>query len=432
MSLTNWIILSIATAVTLFIQICIYGEISNKKIKISICNILLILFCGIVITQNTYHNSSILRACLSFSILLVAELLIFKDGFRNTLVKGALTYIISIFSEVFFDIILIFTNVIDLKSIDSNIFLKVLISIIIVVVPYFVLKIKIIKRIVKSIVKSTEKTIIPAVIILLFLISTIIIAFKNISYLSPINYIGNIILFVVLSILILIILHNERKIEKEVENTRILLDFMADYEKKIDEDRLSRHELLNNLLLLKSYKNKNSKEYNDTLDNLINIYNKKSIGIKNIYKLPSGLKGIIYYKMNEVNDKNIKFNINISKQLTNNIELLDNKTYTTLCKIVSIIFDNSIEAAVKSKEKNIIVDVYEDNNAIIIDIENTFKGTVNIEKINHKNYSTKGKNRGLGLYIVNNLVKNTSNINLVQEIDKNIFITKIYVKNLDN
>ena len=113
-----------------------------------------------------------------------------------------------------------------------------------------------------------------------------------------------------------------------------------------------------------------------------------------------------------------------------NLEKIDNKTYTMICKIVGIVFDNAIEATLSSKKKQLLFDVYEENNDIIIDIEISFNNTVYIEKISNKNYSTKGKNRGLGLYIVKKMINSNKKLSLEQKIDKDIFITKLCIKNL--
>ena len=45
--------------------------------------------------------------------------------------------------------------------------------------------------------------------------------------------------------------------------------------KKNDEYRAYKHELLNNLLALKSIKNKNTKEFDSSLDEIISLYNTK-------------------------------------------------------------------------------------------------------------------------------------------------------------
>ena len=93
---------------------------------------------------------------------------------------------------------------------------------------------------------------------------------------------------------------------------------------------------------------------------------------------------------------------------------------------MGIVIDNAIEASSKTNNKYILIDIYNDN-GIVIEISNSFKGKVDINSINDKYYSTKGKNRGLGLFIINKLIK-SSNISYEQFINDSIFTTIIKIK----
>ena len=432
MKWTDLIIYTLLSVIVIYIQLKAYEKLSSKtNIKYRYIHHILIILAGMLITYNTYLNSNALRAYISFGILLFLELIIYKDTLRKTIVYGTISYIFVVISEIILDVFLLVSKIIDLKTIDEKIGIKVLISISISFLAYIIARNSIIKKISDKVMKMFDKSIIPLIILIFSLVAMLVIAFKNISFLTYTNYISSIVLLIIFSIFIIMVIYNEQKVEKEISKTEALLDFMADYERKIEEDRINRHEMLNNLLILKSYSNKNSKKFNETLDELINTYSKKGIDIKNIYKLPSGLKGIIYYKISEVKNKNLNININISKQLSSSLSNLDSNTYTLVCKIVGITFDNAIEASENSNEKIVNFDVYEENNNIVIELSNSYKNKIDLGKINNKNYSTKGKNRGLGLYIVKTLINNNNNIRLEQNKVDKFFITKIYVKNLD-
>ena len=431
MKWTDLIIFALGSALTLFVQLLTYNNLTKNKAKISYKMLLCSLIGGILVTYNAYTNVNALRAYISFGILLILEILIFNDSITKTLIYGIFSYVLAIFTEIFFDIILVITKIIDMKTLDEHIFTRVAISILIILPAFFITKNSRIQSRVNKITDSLGKSVTFLYIAIITLTATLVIAFKNISNLTYTNYISNVILLIIFAVFLIIVIYNEQKVEKEISKTEALLDFMADYERKIEEDRINRHEMLNNLLILKSYSNKNSKKFNETLDELINTYSKKGIDIKNIYKLPSGLKGIIYYKVSEVKSKNLNININISKQLSSSLSNLDSNTYTLVCRIVGITFDNAIEASENSNEKIVNFDVYEENNNIVIELSNSYKNKIDLGKINNKNYSTKGKNRGLGLYIVKTLIKNNNNIILEQNKVDKFFITKIYIKNLD-
>ena len=232
-----------------------------------------------------------------------------------------------------------------------------------------------------------------------------------------------------LALLVYLILSNKYKVIKEVKKTEELLNTITVYEKRIDEDRILRHEMLNNLLALKSFDEKNSEEFNKTLDEFIMSCSNKSVGIKNIYKLPTGLKGMVYYKINSLDNKKYNYNVNISKQVNIKLEKENYKEYISLCKILGIILDNAIEACEKTKDKFLTIDVYNEKDNVVIDVENSYKDKIfDINLIYKKNYSSKGNNRGLGLYVAKMLLKNSKYLEMNQEIINNIFVTKIYIK----
>ena len=429
MNWTSLIVFWLGTAITIFIQLITYRKILNYyDNKINIKTIILIIIATVIVTYNAHVFDDTMRAFISYILMICLENIIFNDSIRKTISYGTFCYIISVFVEIVFAGVLVGSKLIDLQSIDNSIIGKFVFSILIVMPTFFIVGNKHIKKIANFVSNMLEKSIVWIIFVILFLAVTIVIAYDNVSNITVDNYWGNIFLLTIFITLIAIIIFKEYRVNKEVNNTKKLLDFMTRYERKIEEDRINRHEMLNNLLILKSYKDKNSEEYNNTLNELVDIYGSNDIKAKNIYKLPSGLKGIIYYKISEIKDKKIVININISKQLSNALEKINNNTYVTLCKAVGITFDNAIEASIKSKEKIINFDVYDEEENIVIEISNTFAGSLELNKINNKNYSTKGKGRGLGLYILKRLIRNNSGIDLKQSINGKVFITKLYIK----
>ena len=74
--------------------------------------------------------------------------------------------------------------------------------------------------------------------------------------------------------------------------------------------------------------------------------------------------------------------------------------------ILGIFLDNAIEAAAGSERKVVNFYVVEKNNKITVDISNSFSDTgLKLDDINKKGVSSKGENRGLGLYKVKEIIK---------------------------
>ena len=85
-------------------------------------------------------------------------------------------------------------------------------------------------------------------------------------------------------------------------------------------------------------------------------------------------------------------------------------------RILGIFLDNSIEAANLSKKKTINIMIVKDarNHFDSLVIENSYEpgAFIDTKKIFEKNYSTKPKNTGLGLWKVKNILKKYNNISL--------------------
>lgn len=221
---------------------------------------------------------------------------------------------------------------------------------------------------------------------------------------------------------------NNIKAKRESNKTETLLKYMTKYEQIIDEERMNRHETLNNLLLLKSIKDKNSVDFDVSMKDIICLYEKNGKEtIKNIGTLPTGLKGILYYKIDNMKKLDIDVMARISNTASPIIEELKGKDYNSVCKILSILLDNANEAACESEEKSVLIDISALDGTLNIIVENSFKDKVNIKKLHNRYYSTKGNGRGLGLFLANKIVKENNNVNLVQNIHGDRFVSEIIV-----
>lgn len=426
----KYVIISIFSSLTLFFTCMSYSKISSEnKMKFNFKTVIVLVIFGILITINTKFNSGYSRALIGYLITVINCYIVFNDDFNLTIIKGTFCYLLVSISELILYVFLIATKMFNLEIIDKNLFVKFLFSIVTVAIPYGLLSIEKINKVVKRLINNLNRPIITSIVFILCLLSVATISYKAINNLSTKKYIDSIFLLLFFLFLIYLIVYNKYKVVKEVKKTEELLDMMTIYEKRIDEDRIIRHEMLNNLLALKSFKDKNSDEFDKTLDDFIMTCSNKSVGVKNIYKLPPGLKGIVYYKMNIASDKKINYNINISKQVNIKLEKENYKEYVSLCKVLGIVIDNAIEASEKTKEKLITIDTYNEKDNIVIEVTNSCKeNEIDISSLYKKGYSSKGNNRGFGLHIARMLLKNSKHLEMKQECVNNLFTTKIIIK----
>lgn len=416
----------------LLIMVLMYNYLGNRE-KLNTKSFLYIMVASILSLINTLTNYTISKTLVFYLLYVLTLKFIFKEEIKETMIKGLIIYLIVMFFETVCGLLMIllpFDNAMDVNQ--SPIF-KSLVSAIIMLISYTILFIKKVKSAIKkifeiSIKKDVSYIIIMLAIIILFL-STI--TFKNaLNYQSLTYLIINIMLFIIIIIAYSLSVVNIYKKDKAEEKEEILLNFIKKYEFIIDKDRINRHEMLNNLLMLKSFKNKNSKEYTELIDDLIKDYKSTSPNmLKNLHKLPSGLKGVIYYKLYDMEKEEIKVITNISTNSISVLDKMDANIYSKTCKIIGILLDNAIEATSKCKKKIISLDIYEREKEIFIEIINTADlKNVDIERINEKNYSSKGKNRGYGLFLVNKMINSSDKLELIQKVSNNNFISIFKIK----
>lgn len=427
-SIDIWMLLS--SLVGLLFTVLSYKELTfRKSFDFSFNKILsfvVILFC-IILNKN--YNITIFQAPLAFALLILANAVMFKDSVNILVNTTVLNYIIAVICEIVISILVVNFNIIDINVFQSNSLLVFLFTVLSSVPSYLICKyVPLFKNLLLKFNKCTDNSKYKIFLIMVFLIVMLLIDFRGVEKFDYSTYIINIILVILIMILFIAYLNDEIKIKREVKEIDILLDSISKYENIIDENRVNNHELLNNLLLLKSIENKNTKRFEKILDELIATYDKNSNIIKNIGILPKGIKGIIYYKFYDLQKENVEISINISKQVSSYLKKISSFDYITLCKVIPILLDNSIEAIKNCKRKFILFDVYKEHNKIIILIENPTSENINLDNINDKYYSSKGVNRGLGLYIVAKLLSKTDNIELIRSCNNEIFSSKLIIK----
>lgn len=422
-------ILSITSVLAIWLHAVCYKELSDKEFKIDIKNLLIFFIFGFLfIVNNNLINIGITKIIISIAMLAIMYKMIFGDSFKDTLVKCTICYAILVLVEIILSVAAILLNVTSVSEFNESIILKIVFSILELSITILIIRNKKCNELLNKVITESNKDKVVS-IFLIFTAATVIILVSKYQYsFSKSTYLANIALILIFTGLMYMSVKNNIKAKRESNKTETLLKYMTKYEQIIDEERMNRHETLNNLLLLKSIKDKNSVDFDVSMKDIICLYEKNGKEtIKNIGTLPTGLKGILYYKMDSMK----KFDIDVMARISNTaspiIEELKGKDYNSVCKILSILLDNANEAACESKEKSVLIDISALDGTLNIIVENSFKDKVNIKKLHNRYYSTKGKGRGLGLFLANKIVKENNNVNLVQNIHGDRFVSEIIV-----
>ena len=203
------------------------------------------------------------------------------------------------------------------------------------------------------------------------------------------------------------------------ETNNLLINNNEFFIKLIEDYRILKHNLTSQLLGIKSVSNKKSKLL---IDDLIRGYNATFLSTQNIKDVPAGLNGIVYEKLYNFNQKDLK--VFVENKIKSKIfDSISPRSYNLLSEALGVTLDNAIEAANNSEDKVVYLIFSEDEDKIFIEIMNTFTGVIDLDKIGTINYTSKKNGQGLGLYSLIGRKK----LQIQTKIKNNIFKTKIII-----
>ncbi|WP_409328170.1 quorum-sensing sensor histidine kinase AgrC [Staphylococcus pseudoxylosus] len=151
-------------------------------------------------------------------------------------------------------------------------------------------------------------------------------------------------------------------------------------------------------------------------------------GIENFYVRE--IKGLLTTKILQAQEKNIRISIEVPES----IEKID-MPIINLSRVIGILLDNAIEASEKINEEPLIRIAFiknEDTSVTFIVMNKCESDMPKVHTLFQENFSTKGKNRGLGLSTLKELTDSTTNVLLDTTIDNNYFIQKVEILNSDS
>ena len=414
------------------IFIDIFIESKNNSCSIKLQKFLLFIIFSIIILfvyKAEYNAANPLVILISMTISLTC---IYKSHYYESFLITSLFLLFLFISDFIVAIILVpFSNIDIIRSkpvyrIFSNLSVGI-VNIIIINIKW--LKNKIIYIINSNKNKTTTEYVAFITLLTLALSLGLYILFKNFIF-------SNMFLIGIICIIIFIVLgfiYFKEKYEKDVIINKYdqLFDCVKTFEEWMDNESINIHESKNQLAVLREMIKNNKKAVN-YIDNIIkyriNLEDQNIQKLKNIPK--GGLKGLLYYKINLIENNNITLFLDITKYVKNKLSKLTLEENKTLCRLVGIFFDNAIESSKDSEKKMISCEIYTNNDNIIIIIANTYKGIIELNKLNNNGYSTKGKNRGKGLYLANKITNKEKNFSLDNRIINDYYVQKIIIKKI--
>lgn len=418
-----------------FAHIYIWSKLFNEKIDFKNIRyyIIQILF-SLMLLLNYILTNDLLKIVVLIIFMIMFCYFLFKKKFVNCILAAFISQIIMMASEVIFALIVTVILGMDVNNIVNFFVGKIIGNVSISIIAILLCRLKFIKKLYNSL----NKTISNLKSTQLFVISIIILISINFIFL-PIYYDYNVvyILFIntLISVCYLIICfkflkaqNNYNKINSKYSTT---INSLKEYEEILDVYRVSSHENKNELLTIRSMivkKEKNIPEYIDKIiDNKIKDDEKLMFDTNTIPA--GGLRAVIYSKMLYMKENKINFKLSVDRKVRT-VELINlgEDLMLDICKIIGVFLDNAIEAVEKLKKKNIVIKLYTDDECFNIEVSNNFEGTIDIDKISDKGYTTKESGHGYGLSLVKEIINKNDKLTNIKRIDKNIFVQKLSIK----
>lgn len=409
--------------------------LENEKIKLNTKNIILIIIAIVLYAIVAGILNGILKTLIICLIYTIIYRNLFKINYAKAILLAFENIILLIIPDLFILLFSVFILNID-SGIFYNIFTQTIVSTLLVNIMLIILAYILRKplRKISNIKIDNNKAIIIYLIISLF--SILVVFYTEYSNVNT-STTKELILGIIVIISFVLILFS--LIKQKLENMKLvvkydkLLEFIKTYEKELDEQKTLRHESKNQLITVRDKIIHKDKEV-PVMEYLNNIIAEHVKGENEKYTsfqyLPAnGIKGLFYYKAREAEDYGIKTSINVSPKVENShLFKLDTNDSKDLCRIIGVYLDNAIEASKESDKKMLGIEIYKRNSDIEMIISNTYNGVIDIDNIGKRKYTTKGKNHGYGLILVNKIIEKNKRYETKKVITEELYEQRIIIK----
>lgn len=238
--------------------------------------------------------------------------------------------------------------------------------------------------------------------------------------------------FIISTVLIINIIkaHMEKvDIEMRQDSYNRLQEYTNQIENMYSSLRSFKHDYSNIMLSMSGYI-----EAND-MDGLRDYFDKEILPLsKNITKNTAHINQLINIKTTELKSiisskllYAIELNINVGIEVTDEVTSIPMDTLD-LCRVIGIFLDNAIEATLETDQPTIRFALINLDTEYIFIISNTFleKG-IPYATLSKPNVSTKGVNRGIGLYNAHEIIAKYNHVFLDTEIKNKSFVQRLQI-----
>ena len=211
-----------------------------------------------------------------------------------------------------------------------------------------------------------------------------------------------------------------------------LYEYAKESDAVITEYRMALHESNNTLLAIKGMLGGDVDGIRDYVDNAIkkrrNItVPKDNFGALNYIPVPS-IRYFLSGKICAIKDIGSSVELFISPEVVkikDYVGMVD--CWNDLYIVLGVVLDNVINSLKEAPDKLCSIQMYLENNILHFEFANTFNDTANVRKIAKTGYKTKNVNHGIGLSLVDDVLKKKKYYSLETDIVDNFFVQKLKI-----
>lgn len=430
MNLLNVILSAVLSGIMSYVAII---NMSNEKFKLKNFIIYLIIFLPLLLLIYV-HFTGITKLILNIILVTISLYLsLFKKDISNSVYYSIVYEMLAFISEFIISVGVLIIFKFNASAYSSLPFSLLISSVLNCLLVYFVSKLNFVSKNIRrlnDIIKKNNKDWIYIILVVILMI--LLMTFNRYKLNSTIEYYIYIVIIIFVVVSFVYVIYNKFQIQAMEDKYNESMEYVLRYEKIINEQGKKNYEYNNQLMVIKGYINK-PERLSEYLDEVIGEHKTgQNYTVKQLGFLPDGgVKGLLYHKLSKMEDNNIKYYLYVDQNLKDkDIESFDLKTYRDLTKLLGVFLDNAIDAALKSEEKEIEVELKDKDDCLLLTISNTYDKNTDINKVGKSGFTTKGVGHGFGLSIVKDIAKTNSEIETFssKESDKFIQTAMIYFK----
>jgi len=424
-------VISLITSCILQTISCAYvvGNLMNKKaILKSKSNILILIIVTMLFYSFMSIDMGISKPLLIYLIVIVAFKYFYDISFNDSVIVNFISMILNCIGEV------IVTLSVVLFKTPQHVIDKYLVNTPISNIMVFICIVIILKLFRKQLlwIKSImEKEKIAYIFYGILALGIALVIRRNYYWTFNKDFIINTTIIVIFASIIISLFLEKYKTKKKTEEFNNMYEQVQSIKTLLNRYKKYNHENKNQLIVIRE-NSKGNKKVTEYIDSILN----ESMGHEDkwiselSYITDPGISGFLSVKINEMIDNGIKVSLIISPKVKNyKFEKINSKEYKEVCRVLGVYLDNAHEASSGTKKKEVTIEILIDDNRLLIIISNSYKGKIELDKLDKEGYTTKGKNHGVGLSLVSDIIKSNNHLEQKREIIKDYYFQYLYIKN---